>query len=229
MNEIIDVNVSQCGRAAVGRRRTAGKVIDAVSAPRQLDFRGSIPQIVQAMKASPATCYILDSEYRFILCNPAWDRFARSNGAASLTAESVLGCDLFASIPEVLRPFYTAAFQKAREESCWEKRYHCSSFKLRRIFRMRIHLLKPQGWFLVTNNLVRTGQHPRTSASDGETYVDRNGLVTMCAHCRCSRRVENHAQWDFVPKYLRLRGKASLKVSHGICPVCWVYFYQSPA
>jgi len=45
-------------------------------------------------------------------CNPAWNRFARSNGAPQLTSEAVVGSDLFDAIPEVLRAVYSAAFRE---------------------------------------------------------------------------------------------------------------------
>jgi len=197
-----------------------------VVAMKKADAQDQISRMLPAIKRSAATTYILDSRCRFIYCNPAWNRFAISNGAPELTCEAVLGSDLFDVIPEVLSAVYSAAFQKVlREGVCWEKSYQCSSPRAFRMFRMRIHLLKPQSWFLVTNSLIRTRSHAKVAAPDPNTYVDSDGLITMCAHCRCSRRVDKPAQWDFVPKYLRLRGKASLHVSHGFCPLCCAYFY----
>jgi hypothetical protein len=51
----------------------------------------------------------------------------------------------------------------------------------------------------------------------------------MCAHCRCSLRRGRQDQWDFVPEHLELKGMALLKVSHGLCPVCQIYFYPNLA
>lgn len=188
--------------------------------------RDHLSRIMQTLQKSAATSYILDSQCRFIYCNPAWDRFARSNGAPQLTGEAVVGSDLFAAIPDVLRAVYSAAFQEVLGTGLvWERSYECSSPAVFRMFRMRIHLLKPQNWFLVTNTLVLERSHPNLAEPDPNTYVDSDGLITICVHCRCSRRVDSPDQWDFVPKHLQLRGESAMKVSHGLCPICRVHFY----
>jgi hypothetical protein len=188
--------------------------------------RDHLSRIMQALQGSAAVSYILDSRYRLIYCNPAWDSFARSNGAPQLTSEAVAGSDLFDVIPDVLKAVYSAAFREVLSTGLvWEQSYECSSPTLFRMFRMRIHLLKPQNGFLVTNALVFERSHPKVAESDPNTYVDGDGIITICAHCRCSRRVDSPAQWDFVPEYLRLRRGPAMNVSHGLCPVCRIYFY----
>jgi hypothetical protein len=187
--------------------------------------RDHLSRITQALFGSPAVSYILDSrQLRLMYCNPAWDRFAKANGAPQLTSGSVIGSDLFDAIPSVLRSAYSKAFQQVLSTGqVWEQSYECSSPTLFRKFRMRIHLLKPQNWFLVTNALIFERPHTRTTELDSNAYVDANGLITTCAHCRCSRRVDSSNQWDFVSEHLRV--KSSVKVSHVLCPVCRVYFY----
>ncbi len=91
---------------------------------------------------------------------------------------------------------------------------------------MRIHLLKPMDWFVVTNTLVVERPQTGTAKGDANIYVGVNGFVTLCAHCRCSKRVDNPDQWDFVPEYLKLKLESTPKVSHGLCPVCLAYFYR---
>jgi hypothetical protein len=189
--------------------------------------RGHFSRIMRALQRSAAVSYILDSRCRVMYCNPAWNRFARSNGAPQLTSEAVVGSDLFDAIPEVLRAGYSDAFRHVLStRRVWEQSYECSSPTLFRMFRMRIHLLKPQDWFIVTNSLIVERSHARTATADPNTYVDANGLVTTCAHCRCSRRVDSPDQWDFVPEYLQPRLESAVKVSHGLCPVCRAYFYR---
>jgi hypothetical protein len=188
---------------------------------------GHLSRIMQALQRSAAVSYILDSQFRIMYCNPAWNRFARSNGAPQLTSDAVVGCDLFDAIPEALRTLYSDAFRNVLSTGrVWEKSYECSSPTLFRMFRMRIHLLKPQNWFVVTNALTVERSHARMGAADPNMYVDANGLVTNCAHCRCSRRVDSPDQWDFVPDYLQPRLESAVKVSHGLCPVCRSYFYR---
>lgn len=189
--------------------------------------RGHLSRIMQALDRSPAVSYILDSQFRIMYCNPAWNRFARSNGAPRLAGDLVMGSDLFDAIPDVLKPAYSDAFRQVLSTGLvWEQSYECSSPTLFRVFRMRIHLLKPRHWFVVTNTLVVERPHGGTAMADANTYVDANGFVTVCAHCRCAKRVDNPDQWDFVPQYLQLRLESTPKVSHGLCPVCRAYFYR---
>jgi len=187
--------------------------------------RGHLSRIMHALDRSPAVSYILDSQFRIVYCNPAWNRFARSNGAPRLAGDLVLGSDLFDAIPDVLRPAYSNAFRQVSAGQVWEQSYECSSPNLFRVFRMRIHLLKPSDWFVVTNTLVVEQPHAGTATADSNTYIDVNGFITVCAHCRCSKRVDNSGQWDFVPQYLQLGLESTPKVSHGLCPVCRAYFY----
>ena len=195
---------------------------DAVSVER-----GHLSRIMHALDRSPAVSYILDSQFRIMYCNPAWNRFATSNGAPRLAGDFVLGFDLFGAIPDALKPAYYDAFRHVLSTGLvWEQSYECSSPALFRVHRMRIHLLQHQSWFVVTNTLVVERPHGETAKADANIYVDVNGLVTVCAHCRCSKRVENPDRWDFVPEYLKLRPESTPKVSHGLCPICRAYFYR---
>ena len=185
---------------------------------------GHLSRIMSALQRSPAVSYILDSQLRILYCNPAWNHFATSNGAPQLTGDAVIGFDLFDAIPEDLRGLYSDAFQQVLGTGrVWESSYQCSSPTVFRIFRMRIHLLKPQNWLIVTNPLLVERPHTKTAPADANTYVNADGIITACAHCRCSRRLDNPDHWDFVPEYLR--PESPLKVSHGLCPVCRAYFY----
>jgi hypothetical protein len=188
--------------------------------------RDRLSRIMQTLQGSTAVSYVVDSQSRFVYCNPAWDSFARSNDAPELVSESVIGTDLFEAIPEVLRGVYSDAFRNVLSTGkVWEESYECSSPAVFRMFRMRIHLLRPQNWFLITNALVFERSHRNVAEPDAGRYVDSDGLITMCAHCRCSRRAHDPNQWDFIPEYLELKGDARRKVSHALCPVCRVYFY----
>jgi PAS fold len=186
-----------------------------------------LSRIMQALDRSSAVAYMLNSEFRIMYVNPAWNRFAEANGASKLISQSVIGSDLFALMTEVLRPFYSDAFRQVMATGrVWEKTYECSSSTLFRMFRMRIHLVKPQDWFAVTNALVVERSHTRVMwRGNPNEYMDANGFVTVCAHCRCTRHVNNLDRWDFVPEYVEPALNYAAKVSHGLCPVCCAYFY----
>lgn len=191
--------------------------------------RTRLLRILQALENSKTVSYVLDSQYRLIHCNPAWDDFAKSNGAPHLSSEAIIGVDVFTFIPDILHSYYREAFRRARSEDVWEGSYECSSPKSFRKYRMRIHWLRPRDLFAITNPLIFARSHRNAKKPEATKYLQSNGLVTMCAHCRCSRRIDVPEQWDFVPDYLQLRGEASLMVSHGFCPVCHAYFYPPPS
>ena len=175
---------------------------------------------------SPHVSYMLDQDLRFRYCNPAWDWFATENGAPGLTGESTVGTDLLPVLGDALRPFYLRAFEQARlSEKVWECVYECSSPDLFRKFRMRIHPLAPSGWFMVTNPLMVESPHASTITAGIERYVQVDGSIIMCSHCRCSRRASPPEHWDFVPAYLEPH---LTNISHGLCPVCMEYFYPKP-
>lgn len=187
--------------------------------------RSHLFRIIQALEKSSTVSYVLDSQCVFLYCNPAWDRFAKSNEAPGLRGEVVIGSDLFDVIPTALSKFYAETFQKVRtRQQVWEHSYECSSPDLFRKYRMRIHFLTRRNWFLVTNPLIFQRKHRNPARPDPKKYVSSTGLITMCAHCRCANRVDNPDQWDFVPEYLQFKGQDSLQLSHGFCPTCYAYF-----
>jgi len=182
-------------------------------------------RIIQALERTAAVSYVLDSQHRLLHCNPAWNNFAISNGAPQLVGEQVIGSNVFDVLPEVFKKFYMDAFARALTGGIWEISYECSSPSLFRRYRMRVHGLKSRALWMVTNSLIYEGPHRKTVKADSSKYFQPTGLIIMCAHCRCSQRVDAPDQWDFVPDHLGLKGQASLKVSHGFCPICYAYFH----
>src|SRR5262249_22167017 len=150
--------------------------------------------------------YIVDGQHRFVYCNPAWDQFAESNGAPRLAQDAIIGRDLFDSVPSVLQDAYANAFRRvAHKREMWTKSYECSSPTVFRKYRMNIYPMERWDWFLVTNSLLVTRSHRKGADADDRTYF-AEGIVKMCAHCRCSQRVDIPNKWDFVPKYLQFKG-----------------------
>ena len=150
---------------------------------------------------------------------------ARLNGAPQLGDEGVIGSHLFDAIPGVLKRFYRHAIQEVRnKQEIWDRLYECSSPEQFRRYRMRIHLIAGRSWLLVTNTLVSQRPQKKPLTSQPNIYL-RDGIILLCAHCRCSKRIDGSNQWDFVPEHLRLKGIALKHVSHGLCPICRAYFY----
>jgi len=182
-------------------------------------------RMIRVLEESPAVSYILDSKFRFVYMNPAWDSFAVSNGAPQLAGEALMGYNLFDMMTDALKPVYAEALRRvAKTGGIWEKTYGCSSPEQVRKYRMKIYFMERRKWYLVTNSLLAERPHRNSSGTGQDGYLS-GGIVTMCAHCRCSKRADGSNRWDFVPGHLRLRGLQSLKVSHALCPVCQEHFY----
>lgn len=174
-----------------------------------------------------AVVYILRSDLRIVYCNRAWDTFAAENGGAKLDRSHILGTVFLDAIPEPLYRFYTHSFAELQksESGVWEHDFECSSPKLYRLFHMRVLRLS-NSYLLIENSLRLEEPHRRSTPRNDEllTYVDGYGILTMCCHCRRTRRigpVEN-ADWDWIPSNLL---RPTEKISHGLCKTCMAYFY----
>jgi hypothetical protein len=187
--------------------------------------RPTVADIIGPMEQSPLVSYLVDPNWCVAHCNPAWNRFAWDNGAPELAGERALGMDLRRVMGEDLRPFYRQAFeQAAKSGTVWKFLYECSSPKLFRKFQMEIHSLRPAGWYLITNTPVLERPHYAPVTTDLENYVNCDAQITLCSHCRSSRRALGREQWDFVPAHLE-RDLANARQS--LCPTCRDYFYPN--
>jgi hypothetical protein len=162
------------------------------------------------------TVYALSGEHRLVYVNPAWERFARENGADWPHASLSLGASVMEATPEVLRAFYRELFESARRSGApVDHDYECSSPRTFRKLRMRVYPLQPAGW-LVTNSVVveSLAPAPDTAPPEGD-YLDERGVITMCSHCRRTRRadVQSQERWDWIPAWV---GRIPERTSHGL-------------
>ena len=58
-------------------------------------------------------------------------------------------------------------------------------------------------------------------AANLNTYIDSNGIVTVCAHCRRTQLTPSPEEWHLVAHFLK---RGLFNVSHGLCPTCNSYF-----
>ena len=188
-------------------------------------FAPNLAQMISALNASPLVSYAIDGNLRLVYRNLAWDMFAAENNAPELVGELALGIDLHDVIGRDLLPFYLQAFNLVCQTGAeWNWLYQCSSPQVFRNFRMRIQPLRPTGWLLISNARVVERPHSIPVAYGLQSYVSVDGQITMCSHCRCSRKTDQPSQWDFVPAHF----DSNLEnISHGLCPVCLEYFYPN--
>lgn len=183
---------------------------------------------VKDLEADSAIIYLLQPDLRIIYCNKAWDRFAENNnGGPGLIRSAILGTRILDVIPEPLKSYYANAFAQVKKEGRpWEDDYECSSPELYRLFRMRM-LPLADSYVFVENSLRIERPHDLEShAMPGNAglYLNEHGILTMCSHCRRTRRIgmAEGPVWDWVPSFLV---DPPGRVSHGLCPNCRAYFY----
>jgi hypothetical protein len=178
---------------------------------------------INTLEASGDSSCQLNSDLRIVYCNPAWDRFALANNGGLALSDRVLGSIIMDFVPPELIDFYRAAFASARD-AVVEFDYECSSPDSYRIFRMQILAVEqPKGYTVINALTVEERMETKRPALVlGSEYLADAGIITVCSHCRRSRRVDCPGQWDWVPANLK---PALRNVSHGLCPTCHAYFY----
>lgn len=178
---------------------------------------------IEACEAAADVVYGVDADGRLAFTNAVWDRFAHDNGGEALIAAWPLGRSVWESVPEVLGRFYRQGIERyAAGGEPWEHDYECSSPDERRLFHMRV--LPVNGGGLLVLNALRDVR-PHADPVDTAPYVDADGLVHQCAHCRRVRVTAEPDSWRFVPALL---ARPHPKTSHSLCEPCFAWHYPDP-
>lgn len=173
--------------------------------------------------ALPDVVYFLDSALRIVHCNPAWDTFACQNRGERAVASQVVGTPLFNYVAPDLQPFYRIVFDSCASDSLpFSFDYECSSSAIYRLFRMQIFPLRKREGFAIVNALRIEQPHSRAPQMPGREYLANGNTITVCAHCRRTRREDDLARWDWVPAHLEA---GELRLNQAVCPPCRSYFY----
>jgi hypothetical protein len=180
---------------------------------------------LEELDASTDICFLVNAEGTILYCNRAWDGFALANGGENLLHENMIGKTSFDSLPEELSDFYRKQYRWVIENNkTWEHDYECSSAKTFRRFHMRV---LPIGDFhlLIENSLLVERPHRRKRHPADRKYINEQGFVIMCAHCRRTQYMnpQSRCEWHWVPSYLM---SASARVSHGLCQPYISFHYK---
>lgn len=166
--------------------------------------------------------------------NPAWFAFARDNaGEPAISAQWVLGRHVMDAIPEALQPFYAGWFRQTLAQAAGPRPvvhvYECSSAGIYRRFVMHVYPLRRGTGLLVVNSLdveqpyaEATGQIAQ--APDPSRYLDSQGIVHQCAHCRRIEAVGAGNRWDWVPQWVE---HPPASTSHTLCNLCLDHYYPA--
>jgi len=179
-----------------------------------------------------SSVYGLWPDFRLAYFNPAWVRFAQDNaGDPLLWSPQCLGTSVMDVTPRELKPFYQDSFSSCLEgypknRKPLQHEYECSSADVYRKFNMTLYSLKGSAGLLVVNSLlIETANQSKQQHLEefNETdYVDTNGLIHQCAHCRKIQHMESMDRWDWIPAWVK---EIPENTSHGICPICFDHYY----
>jgi hypothetical protein len=176
--------------------------------------------LLRALDDDVAVVFAVDRDQVLHYVNPAWFAFALANDGQRCLDGYSIGTTVGGVIPEVLRPFYAAAYDAAfASGEAWTHLYECSSPSIIRSLRMRVAPLLDGSHLVVSNAVI--GQRPAIDHGPGRSYVNARGMIIQCAHCRRCRRSDEEA-WDFVSHHVE---HPSAATSHGLCPPCLEQHY----
>jgi hypothetical protein len=179
------------------------------------------------LESSASSICALRAGLTIAYTNPAWRAFALANGALPEDGSVRRGASYLAAVSAGLMPYYAKLFEEARRNGQRvDDDYECSSAALFRQLRMSIYPLFDAHGFLVVHTLRVERPHSESDRvaipMDVHAFVDENGLVTQCAHCRRVQRVVGSTAWDWVPDLVR---NPFPRTSFGICPVCIGHYF----
>jgi hypothetical protein len=187
-------------------------------------------QILESLELESGSAYVISRSLRLTNANSAWSRFATANGAPLLAAVADGSLDVMLATSAPLRPYYGAAFARLLAgEEAWTHVYECSSSELFRIFAMDVYSLPDHAGLIVTNSLVVERAHSPENRQPHpgvvSTYVQENGLIIQCAHCRRIQRPGAPDSWDWVPVWVEACPR---NIGHGLCHPCFQHHYGAP-
>ena len=184
---------------------------------------------LEQLDAHPDSIFALDPGGRIVFVNAGWDAFARDNGGQPAVADRWgVGSNYLDALAPPLAPFYRELFARTprygKTLNPASHEYECSSATVYRRFAMLVYALpEDQGHLVVNSRSIERPHGPerKPRAPRASRYVDRNGLIHQCAHCRRVRHMSDGGRWDWVPDWVE---HPQDNASHGLCPVCMDYY-----
>lgn len=164
----------------------------------------------------------IDRDFKIVLLNPAYFKFAAENKGEKIPRDYGLGKNMLAGISGPQRKFYHELML-----SCFDRdehishEYECCSTKVHRLFRLFVYPVKNNSVLLLDHSLlIEKEQKLQSAEMASEEYIDKNGYMHQCGHCRRVRH-NNSLQWDWLELSLTFPF-----VSHGLCQSCYSTYYS---
>jgi len=189
------------------------------------------PGTLDALETRRDTAYGLWPDLTLAYMNPAWFKFAEFNGGGeSLADRWRVGRSTLDAVPKPLQAWYRSFLAEASTPGLKPAfhEYECSSPDVYRRYVMTVypkHLGDLAGLLIIHSLRVEVA-HPLTGRAaeppDMRAYVDRNGLIHQCMHCRRIRTTADPSLWHWVPDWVR---QPMPQTSHDLCRICMHHYY----
>ena len=176
------------------------------------------------LEGSPDPSFALNSSMELAYINPAYLTFGCDNGGPCEDTFTGIGTFIGDFMSEPLRQFYLDAYKMVMgNRKTWNHDYDCSSPSLYRRFKQSAYPLPKKG-MVVINHLIEERAHSEVSAQPVKAvYLNINGLIAQCSHCRKVRRQGSSTQWDWVHEWV---ANPPSEVTHSLCEPCADYYYE---
>lgn len=139
------------------------------------------------------------------------------------------------AVRPLLRQFYVDFFQSCLLEDSKDQSspnqlvYECSSPEIYRKYLMTLYPVGKKEGLLIVNSLVQERPREHSGLKQHEInlsgYIDENGIIHQCAHCRKVKNLKEKVRWDWVSEWVK---SIPTNIHHDLCPFCLDYFYPAP-
>ncbi len=180
------------------------------------------PALAQRLEARRDSACGLWPDLTIAYVNPAWQRFARSNGAGGgFSARWCEGANFLDGVGTPLREYYRQHLAGALEgRSSWTSEYECSSPRMFRLYEMEVRSVGQGAGLLVLHTRLQQRPHEPglgREPIDATAWQDEHGLIHQCVHCRRVRRAGADEVWDWVPQWVE---RVPDNATGSLCPPC---------
>lgn len=186
--------------------------------------------IPEHLRTLTNTIYVVDKNYNIVDFNDGYRLFAIANDGEDILGRWPIGSNILSSIPDIIKDFIKNMYDQVMlRNKTVEHEYDCHSPTVFRRFKMRI--LPLHGEFaLHEHSLIESSALSDThDLSDGDIsskFVDGNGIIHQCCHCRKIQSSSDPNHWTWVVSLIKRSVKYSGRISHTICPVCMFHYFQ---
>jgi hypothetical protein len=196
-------------------------------------------QATQLLNSMKGVAYLLDADGTIVAVGRHnWNSFARENGAAAITdGAGIIGRSLFDFIAgDTVRATWARAFDGIvhRRRGCGRIAIRCDSPTLRRDLLVMLTPVFADGGVnrvLVQSLTLNETARPAIGLFDFSRLLQVAALdpslpiLAMCSFCQNVRHPagadEDEGDWVTAEAYYRRGGSTRVRISHGLCPVCY--------